>query len=268
MKYSYSRLECFKNCPRAFRYQYIDKIEVEAFESIESFVGHRVHEALEALYRHRQRGRVLDAGELLLHYQNLWERSFHQDVVVNDENLTIDDYRNYGRKYLLDYHARHKPFNHATTLETELRIDVDLLGDGEVRLIGFIDRLDVRDDGCYELHDYKTGRKLPTAESRRKDKQLPLYELGVRQKYSNVKDVDLVWHYLHFNKELRSKRTDGELAALKTDLLATIRKIERAIVDDRFPKKQTGLCNWCEYQQTCRQDHGSKMRQETLEKYS
>ena len=47
--YSHSRLSTFEQCPLKFKFQYIDKIE-KAEESVEAFMGKRVHEVLEKLY--------------------------------------------------------------------------------------------------------------------------------------------------------------------------------------------------------------------------
>src|SRR5262245_5084885 len=48
--YSHSRLSAFERCPRKFQYRYLWKIPAES-ESIEGFVGKRVHEVLERLHR-------------------------------------------------------------------------------------------------------------------------------------------------------------------------------------------------------------------------
>lgn len=44
--YSYSRLRCYEQCPQKYKFQYIDKIKIEAKESIELFLGKRVHKTL------------------------------------------------------------------------------------------------------------------------------------------------------------------------------------------------------------------------------
>jgi putative RecB family exonuclease len=49
--YSHSRLRCFEQCPARFKFQYIDKVETEEEQSVEAFLGSRVHETLEKLYR-------------------------------------------------------------------------------------------------------------------------------------------------------------------------------------------------------------------------
>ncbi|GAI49756.1 unnamed protein product, partial [marine sediment metagenome] len=66
----------------------------------------------------------------------------------------------------------------------------------------------------------------------------------------DVKDVRLVWHFLAFDKEVDSTRTDEELEALKKDVIALIEKIES---DDKFAANHSLLCDWCEFKPICRQ---------------
>lgn len=42
--YSHSSLGSFETCPRQFWYRYIGKPEIEKVETIEAFLGSRVHE--------------------------------------------------------------------------------------------------------------------------------------------------------------------------------------------------------------------------------
>lgn len=267
MRYSYSRIECFRRCPLEFKYRYIDKIEVEAYESIEAFMGCRVHETLDVLYKTQKAGRLLPLKELLNVYQNIWKDYLHEDIAVSREDMTAEDYYTLGGDCIQDYYKRYMPFTQAQTIATEMQLNFDLLGDGQYKFIGFIDRLDRREDGCYEIHDYKTGRKLPTQDSRDKDQQLALYELGIRQKHK-AEEVELVWHYLTHGKELRSNRTQEQLQKLKQDLLETIYAIERSIVDDRYPTQKTGLCNWCEYQEICITNNKKRNKQMKIQTYT
>ncbi len=88
-------------------------------------------------------------------------------------------------------------------------------------------RLTKREDGCYEIHDYKTCSQLHSLEDIKNDRQLTLYAIGVKKRYHDVKDVKLIWHFLKFNKEINLTRTDKELEELKRktiELLDTIKK--------------------------------------------
>jgi hypothetical protein len=49
--YSHSRLSTYETSPLKYSLQYIDKVEILKREGIELFLGSRVHEAMEKLYK-------------------------------------------------------------------------------------------------------------------------------------------------------------------------------------------------------------------------
>ena len=51
---------------------------------------------------------------------------------------------------------------------------------------GIIDRLMLAPDGAFEVHDYKTGSKLPDQAELDKDRQLALYQIGVQKLWPDV----------------------------------------------------------------------------------
>ncbi len=48
--FSVSKIGTFENCPLQYKYAYIDRVEEEAEDTIKTFLGSRLHEALEKLY--------------------------------------------------------------------------------------------------------------------------------------------------------------------------------------------------------------------------
>jgi len=250
MRYSFSSLKCFERCPKAFKYQYVDKVKVDYFQTIEAFMGGLVHESLEKFYKDRQEGHIAGLEGLIDHYNDNWAKSVSEAVVVNRAGATRDDFRLAGEKCLADYYFRHTPFDKGKTVATEMLVNVDLFGDGRCNLVGFIDRVDLA-DGMWQIHDYKTSSSLPRQETLDKDKQLGLYELGLRQAYDGVGDVELVWHYLMFDRRIRSSRTKEGLDKLKMELLQMILRIDEALLEDYFPPLKSGLCRYCEYQGIC-----------------
>ena len=75
--YSYSRLNTFDSCPRKYHYQYVAKIKLEERpEGIEAFLGSRVHDALEKLYREHSNGKTMTKAGLVASFQDEWENSF------------------------------------------------------------------------------------------------------------------------------------------------------------------------------------------------
>ena len=67
--YSHSRLATFETCPREYWFAYIEKPEIERPDTLEAFVGCRVHDALKELYRRLLHGRLLSREQLLQWYE-------------------------------------------------------------------------------------------------------------------------------------------------------------------------------------------------------
>ena len=113
---------------------------------------------------------------------------------------------------------------------------------------GVIDRLDQNEDGIYEIHDYKTSGHLPTQEQIDRDRQLALYSIMVRNDYPDCRDVRLIWHYLAFDKNLETRKTEEELEELKMSVQEKIEKIESAT---EYPPHRSNLCGWCGFKRIC-----------------
>jgi len=80
------------------------------------------------------------------------------------------------------------------------------------------------------------------------DRQLALYQIGIQKMWNDVHQVELVWHYVAFDKEIRSKRTEEELDELKKNTIDLIKKIEST---REFLPNESRLCGWCYYQDIC-----------------
>ena len=252
--YSHSRLSSFENCPRQFKFRYVEKIKTER-ESVESFVGKRVHEILERLYHHVGRyGRPPSLAQVVERFQKDWQLHFHGQVhIVRDEN-DLGHYQDLGARCLENYYRSHYPFDDGETVGIEEHIQLALDPAGRYRVRGIIDRIVRRPGGRYEIHDYKTGGYVPPKKRLDGDRQLALYQIGLEQRYDDVEDVTLVWHYVAFNKTLTSSRTPDQLSALREETIGRIDEIESAA---DYPAKTGPLCRWCEYRDLCPEGAGS-----------
>lgn len=244
--YSHSRLEAFENCPLKYKLNYLDKIKRDE-ESIEAFVGSRFHKTMEKLYQYL-RFRVYNLEELLSYFEDLWSKNYHENILIIKKERTADDYRNFGRKCIEDYYKKYYPFNQGRVLAIEKRIVIDLQGDGKYLVQGYIDRIDQKDDGTYEIHDYKTSGSLPEQSYLEKDRQLALYQIGIQNIWKDVDQVKLIWHYVSFDKEMSSTRSPEELELLKKDTISLIKEIENT---KEFLPQESVLCNWCVYPDLC-----------------
>ena len=247
--YSYSRLNCYKNCPRKYKFRYIDKIKVEVRENIELFLGKRVHETLKKLYQDLWYKRLIPLEKLLEFVNNNWSKNWDESIRIAKEGYNPDDYRKMANRYITGYYERNYPFNHSRTIALEKRIIINLNGSRNHQLCVYIDRINKTKDRVYHIHDYKTCSRMPSNEYFRGDWQLPLYAFVLKERYPYIKNVCLVWHMLNFNKEIKLIRSDGELEKLKKNVLHLINKIEKTKV---FPSKPSKLCNWCKFKSICK----------------
>jgi len=246
--YSHSRISTFENCPLKFKYRYVDNIK-SLRGNIEAFMGSRVHETLEKLYRDKMFHKVCGIDELLEFYNERWEKEMDENIFVVKEGYSPENYRRMGEEYIRNYYEKYKPFDDGKTIALEKMVILPI-DDSPYKLKGIIDRLSER-DGVYGIHDYKTSLTLPTKEEIEKDRQLSLYALAVKDMYDDADDVELIWHYVAFNKELRTKKDDDTLQKIKNDTLQKIIEIEKAIEEDDFHPRQSALCPYCEYQEIC-----------------
>jgi putative RecB family exonuclease len=252
MQYSHSKLACFEQCPLKFKLTYVERPEIEIPKGIEAFLGNVVHDALQMLYDLNTSGRVLDRSELLEHFNNTWQGTLPPDVRIVRQDLGEDDYRRVGLRCLDLYYEHYHPFDQDLTVATEHRLTFPLGESGGHTLVGYIDRLSRTGPGIFEIHDYKTSSRMPTRAAVDRDRQLALYELGLRRTWPEpVAEVSLVWHYLRFDAELRSSRSAEDLARVEGAVVGTVAAIEETLESGSFPPRESALCPWCDFRQLC-----------------
>ena len=249
--FSNSRLNAFDNCPAQYRMRYVDQIDVPRRESIEAFLGKRVHEALEYLYLNVTGGYKPTLTEVLDHFREAWDRQWSDDIHVVRSGETVAGYAEIAKRCLVQYYRRHDPFERGRTLGAEILVTYPLDPVRDLYLQGYIDRLVDLGNGDYEIHDYKTSRRLPSQGEVDRDRQLALYQLAVTQQLPDVRSMRLIWHYLAHDKMLVSIRTPEQLRDLRDRVIAQIGEIERATAADDLPPRVTPLCSWCEYKPVC-----------------
>ncbi|MCK4932368.1 MAG: PD-(D/E)XK nuclease family protein [Candidatus Aminicenantes bacterium] len=246
--FSHSRLSSYETCPLRYKFAYIDRVKVEAEDTVETFLGSRAHEALEKLYRNLQFERLLSVDEVLAFFNREWEKNWNEAIIIVNKEYTAENYRKMGERYLKDYYKRHKPFDKGKILGLETTNTLPLDKEGKYGFYIRIDRLMDMGEGVYEVHDYKTNMSLPKQEDLDKDRQLAMYSLWVREQFQDFKKVRLVWHFLAFDKEMESFRTKKQLEDLRKDVLDEIQEIEAT---EKFPANVTRLCFWCLYRGMC-----------------
>lgn len=232
IRYSYSRLSTFAQCPYQYRLRYVDKLKTLPETNADNalYLGLAVHKGLET-------GSVAEAiAEYKSHYN-----------ILTDENI-----------------------NWITQLEYQIPRAIELLPTGgehelEVTLdnfIGFIDYV------CGDtLYDFKFSNNV---DNYRKSPQLSLYKYFLEQvrpdlkinhlKYIMIPKINIRQKknetVLEFRQRLQEHLDISEIQIVEvpydgdsiTQFLTACQQLEMV---DKFPKNPTRLCGWCQYQTYC-----------------
>lgn len=243
--YSHSRLSTFEQCRYKYKLNYIDRVEVETPTTVEAFMGGKVHETLEKLYKDLKFQKLNTLKELLEFYNKIWEKEWTDDILIVKKEYTKENYRKMGEKFITDYYNHYKPFDQMNIIGLETQ-DKMKLPDGSSYHVR-IDKLGFKGT-TYYVCDYKTNSWMKDQEEADSDRQLAMYSIWVKDKFKDAKKVVLLWHMLAFGKEVTSERTPAELKQLQKETVALIKEIEKC---REFPTHVTNLCNYCVYKSIC-----------------
>ena len=250
---SHTRLTCFENCPLRFKYKYMDRKKPgKGSQTIEQVLGICVHGVMEKLYGdHLYKDKLMSLDEMLEYYDALWKENFNDDVIIARKDRGKEFYYDRGKDCIRWYYNEYHPFDQSRTIAVEKMIRFDPDGSGRYQLLGFIDRLAVRnfgaEDEVWEIHDYKTSEKAPEQAKLDMDRQLALYQIAIQRMWPRAKKVELIWHYVAAGVTMKSTRTAEQLEELQTTTIERIEEIEKRKKEGTFDPQKSYLCPWCEY---------------------
>ena len=90
--YSHSRLSAFEQCPLRFKFQYIDRIKPDIEQSIEGFLGNKVHDTLEYIYKEVANGRTFKLDEIIKFYIEKWHEAYNPDIKIVKQEYDTEYY--------------------------------------------------------------------------------------------------------------------------------------------------------------------------------
>lgn len=176
MKWSYSRIKCFEDCPYRFFLKYIHTPPIRDDDKFYASYGSFMHSIIERFYKNELKKEAM-VSEFLSRFQTDVKGERPAASIVNK-------YINAGIEYLKSFNQF--PFN---MLAVEERLDFEIDG---IKMVGIIDYIGELDGELYivdnKSRDMKprSSRKKPTLKDKELDemlKQLYLYSYAVKQKY-------------------------------------------------------------------------------------
>ena len=235
--FSHSSLSSFETCPKKYQLRYVLKVPVET-EGIEAFVGKRVHEVLERLYQFAARGMVPSLARVIARFRSNWEEQYDAERlrIVRERAAPRGLPARRASAASRTPTAASTPSTtrpSASSARSQFPLDADgrYAGARRDRPAGARARRRPRDP---RLQD-RAPRARPRTELDR-DRQLALYEIGVRAALREEGEVRLVWHYLLPNVVRTSRRTPEQLdGAPRGDRARVIDRIRAETAWERAP---------------------------------
>jgi RecB family exonuclease len=249
--YSHNSLDTFENCPRRFKFSYVERVEVPERVSADLYLGNAVHRTLARLYDMASHGVLWKFDDMVTFYRAEWDKPERDQITVPKDFMTVDDYIRNGAEMLDTFYRKHQPFAQVKVLGIERDLHGSLPGT-PYRLKGRIDRLSKRTDGVIEIVDYKTGGNLPRGgrDPQFMD-QMGLYHVLVRENYPDFGEIELIQYYLKLDEVVRYRMSDEDVDLVIEKIKGIIREATRAEKLDEFPPKEGHVCTYCDYVKLC-----------------
>lgn len=244
-----SRAADFKVCPLLYRFRSIDRLPETP--TADQARGTLVHAVLEALFDLPAPHRTPPAAAQLVAPQ--WQRLTEEDPELAGllADADVAEFLASTEPLLAGYFAvedprRLEPGERESLIETTVQTAVD----EQLRLRGYVDRLDVSAGGELRVVDYKSGGAPREAFEARALFQLKFYALVLWRTRGQVPRV-LRLLYLRDAEICDYAPEAEELVRFERTLFALWRAIEKATVTQEFRPKPSRLCNWCSHQALC-----------------
>ncbi len=240
---SHSSMATYESCPKKFEYAKIDKIPDPPGRAM--LIGTFVHAILEDLMTNDSPGRTIDQVRTIA--RNRWDSWFikNKDYIgLGLDNSQAVAFRKEAWDSIEGYFAIEDPKT-VQVLAVEKRVEVRF---GEVSVLGFIDRLEARDDNTI-VSDYKTG-KVPHPNFKDGALAQPyLYAAMLEKLDTAISEYRIL--YLNSQTEITDKITRNNIESAEQRVHDTWGAITQDFENGNFKTKPSRLCDWCGYKQIC-----------------
>jgi RecB family exonuclease len=244
-----SRLGAYADCPRRYRYAYVDRpAPTKGPPWAHNSLGVSVHNALRAFFDLPPERRHPEAAARLL--KGCWIGEGYRD-----DQQERAAYRR-ASQWLESYLAEQAPDVEPLGVERVVAVRTSVLA-----FNGRADRIDSRpgpDGPELVVVDYKTGRAAPDADDARGSQALALYAYAAERMFRRpCRRVEL--HHLPTGTVAAHEHTPDSLARqvaraedTARDILAAVRDVAAGTdPDEAFPATPGARCGWCDYRRGC-----------------
>jgi len=220
LPYSFSKLAVYKDCPKRFFYNYIEKAPQDHMDRTALIKGGAIHSIFEkypekSTHKHAER------------YQHIANKFINSEL---------------GQHYLFRESTREYDFGLTRDFKPTKYSDKTGLFRGSIDYICII-------DGVLHLIDWKSGKYVQLRWQ--SFDQLSFYAIYFFMVYPNIDKIKLAYVYIEHGLQndilLERKYLDNYIDGL----MELINNLEK---EEDFDKNPSRLCSWCPFQSHCKDD--------------
>jgi len=248
---SYSKLSCWLNCPRKFKYRYRDESPEER-TAVALLFGSAIHEAAEAFLKSLPCGNPISFDEVL----GVFNRALSDTTKLAEEQGAPVDWGETSLKQVSEKGEQmlavflDQVDRKIKVVATELTFEVELTP-GQV-VAGVIDVVLDEGNGRYRVVDLKTAAASYGPDRLEFDLQPTTYIAAAEKIFNAPGKIDFEYWLLTKTKTpalkilpvVRNARDHAEL-------LETMDEVEEAVIRGVFPRQRGFMCFGCEYADRC-----------------
>ena len=230
---SYSKLETFSSCPLKYKFRYIYQIPTPSAHAAN--FGTSIHNTLKDIYQYLSTEKEITLDKCMEFYEKNWI------IKGYESSAHLNTRKEKGREIIKNYYEKNSdPWIIPAFIEKDFYLKTD-----KYTIKGRIDRIDLLEDGTYEVVDYKTG-KSKKGSALDKDLQLSLYALACREVYK-ISVSKLSLYFLEDNDKVSTVRSDAQLEKSRNEII----KKAGILCESTFEATPGFPCEFCEYRLIC-----------------
>ncbi len=242
MKFSASGLRTYKECPLKFKYGSV--LSIPATRKIYFQVGTSIHKVYEELAKAKMENRPLNIKTARKMLIDNWDHAAYPTGTLDKQEFS-------KMNRMIEYWFSFSEEYPGETIAVEKRFDLTVYN---IRFAGIIDRIDRNSKGDYILIDYKTGKDPLTKYELKKDMQIAIYCLAIKQLYGKLPAKA---GHLYVNPELAmpvfTDVTQKDINAVLKDIKAITKKILKedfsiSTIPNCYNCDYKGFCEWYQSQ--------------------
>jgi putative RecB family exonuclease len=232
---SVSKVKTFEDCKAKYKYSYIEKLPKKDWEHLS--YGSYLHEILETFHKSLLELSEQDLTIAMTEAFKQASESFKDKITTEQKKEAFETVNSYLNKLF-----KNPPKSKMIGVEKQFYVDIG----GKILLNGFIDRVELDEDGIIHVSDYKTTKNKKYL----KDYfQLLTYAFVLMLEDPSINKVRASYILLRHDFEYLTKEFTREDTKVIADKF--IQKLDDINEEKIFRPNPTPLCGYCDFMEHC-----------------